>query len=82
MAASDDGGGGRDRLEWTATASPAASKGATMKLMSSLIAAAYLMCGCVAGSTIPHDDSPGAVAHDSGPALCRDGTTPPCNDRD
>ena len=53
-----------------------------MKLLTSVFVAACLMAGCVAGSTVPHDDSPGAVKRDEGPVLCRDGTTPPCNDRD
>jgi len=43
---------------------------------------ACMLAGCVAGSRMPHDDSQGAVQQSSGPALCRDGTTMPCNDRD
>ncbi len=58
------------------------AKGTTVKLLTSVLVAACLMAGCVAGSTVPHDDSPGSVKRDEGPVLCRDGTTPPCNDRD
>jgi hypothetical protein len=53
-----------------------------MKSVLSALVASYLVCGCVAGSTIPHADSPGVEKRDEGPALCRDGTVPPCNDRD
>lgn len=53
-----------------------------MTRMMSLFLAACIMAGCVAGSTIPHDDSPAATNRDDGPTLCRDGTAPPCNDRD
>jgi hypothetical protein len=53
-----------------------------MKVIISAIAAAYLVCGCVAGDTLPHADSPASQNHDDGPTLCRDGTAPPCNDRD
>jgi hypothetical protein len=51
-------------------------------MVGSFLLIAYLMAGCVAGSNISHEDSPGATKRDSGPALCRDGSTPPCNDRD
>jgi hypothetical protein len=51
-------------------------------MLGSFLLIAYLMAGCVAGSTVSHEDSPGATKRDSGPALCRDGSTPPCNDRD
>jgi hypothetical protein len=50
-----------------------------MKTVISLLIAASLG-GCVAGGNIAHEDSPGATKHDA-PTLCRDGTTPPCNDR-
>ena len=53
-----------------------------MKIVISLGLAACLLCGCVAGSLMAHEDSPAAVERDQGPALCRDGTTPPCNTRD
>ena len=53
-----------------------------MKILVSLAMTACLLGGCVAGSTVPHDDSPAATKRDEGPTLCRDGTTPPCNDRD
>jgi hypothetical protein len=51
-------------------------------MLGSFLLVAYLMVGCVAGSNVSHEDSPGATKRDSGPALCRDGSTPPCNDRD
>ena len=57
-------------------------KGGALKIVICMIVAAYLASGCVVGSTIPHEDSPGATKRDEGPALCRDTTTPPCNDRD
>ena len=53
-----------------------------MKNVISLGLAALLLSGCVAGSLMTHEDSPAAVKRDEGPALCRDGTTPPCNTRD
>jgi hypothetical protein len=53
-----------------------------MKSVVSLFIAAYLLSGCVAGSLMTHEDSPAAVKRDEGPALCRDGTTPPCVSRD
>jgi hypothetical protein len=53
-----------------------------VKTVISLLIAACLMSGCVAGSAISHEDSPAAVKRDEGPALCRDGTTPPCVTRD
>jgi hypothetical protein len=53
-----------------------------MKAVVGLILAACLLGGCVAGSNVPHDDSPAATKRDEGPVLCRDGTAPPCNDRD
>jgi hypothetical protein len=52
-----------------------------MKTVLTLLIAAFLTIGCVAGSNISHEDSPGATKRDAGPALCRDGSTPPCNDR-
>jgi hypothetical protein len=59
----------------------AAQQGAPMRTFTGFFIVAYLLYGC-ASSSIPHDDSPGATKRDSGPALCRDGSTPPCNDRD
>ncbi len=53
-----------------------------MKGVISLLVAACLASGCVAGSAVTHEDSPAAVKRDEGPALCRDGTVPPCNPRD
>ena len=52
-----------------------------MKLLISLLIGVSLAAGCVAGSNVSHEDSLGAVKRDAGPALCRDGSTPPCNDR-
>ena len=52
-----------------------------MKNIVSFFVVAFLMSGCVAGSTIGHEDSPAATKRDAGPELCRDGSTPPCNDR-
>jgi hypothetical protein len=40
-----------------------------------------LLSGCVAGSTLSHDDGPGAANRDAGPLLCRDGEVPPCTPR-
>jgi hypothetical protein len=54
----------------------------SFRAMSGFLLSAYLMVGCVAGGNVSHEDSPGATKRDSGPALCRDGSTPPCNDRD
>jgi hypothetical protein len=53
----------------------------TMKKLAWMVAA-WMLAGCVSGSRMPHDDSLGAVQQSGGPALCRDGTTLPCNDRD
>ena len=55
---------------------------ASFSRVGSLLLIGYLMVGCVMGSGVSHEDSPGATKRDSGPALCRDGSTPPCNDRD
>jgi hypothetical protein len=53
-----------------------------MKILISLAFAACLICGCMgSGPVIPHADSPASVPSEAGPVLCRDGTTPPCNDR-
>jgi hypothetical protein len=51
-------------------------------LVGSFLLVVYLMAGCVAGSTISHEDSPAATQREAGPELCRDGSTPPCNSRD
>ena len=52
-----------------------------MKTIVGLLIAGWLISGCVAGGNVTHEDSPGATKRDEGPALCRDGSTPPCNDR-
>jgi hypothetical protein len=51
-----------------------------VKLIAGFLFAVYLLSGCVSGN-IPHDDSEGAAKREGGPTLCRDGSTPPCNDR-
>ncbi|MEP6884806.1 MAG: hypothetical protein ABJC66_08655 [Gammaproteobacteria bacterium] len=51
-----------------------------MKIVIGLLVAACLASGCVSGGNVSHADSPGATKHDA-PTLCRDGSTPPCNDR-
>jgi hypothetical protein len=53
-----------------------------MRAIIVAIVAAWAISGCVAGSTIPHEGSPGAENRDAGPALCTDTTLPPCNHRD
>lgn len=53
-----------------------------MRAIVSVFIAAFLISGCVAGGNVSHEDSPAATKRDSGPTLCRDGSTPPCNDRD
>ena len=51
-----------------------------MKIVIGLLIAACLAAGCVSGGNITHVDSPGATKPDA-PMLCKDGSTPPCNDR-
>jgi len=63
-------------------AATALKEDGTMKTLISLLLGACLAAGCVTGGNITHEDSPGAVKRDAGPSLCRDGSTPPCNDRD
>jgi hypothetical protein len=54
-----------------------------MKSAIGLFVAACILSGCVsAGGNIPHDDSIAATERDQGPVLCRDGSPPPCNNRD
>jgi hypothetical protein len=53
-----------------------------MKLITVALVAAWVMSGCIAGSSIPHEDSPGVENRDAGPALCADTTQPPCIHRD
>jgi hypothetical protein len=54
-----------------------------VKTMLGLMFAAFLITGCAASSgSISHEDSAGTVKREDGPVLCRDGSTPPCNDRD
>ena len=53
-----------------------------MKIIAGLIVAAFLTAGCAtSGANNPHEDSKGTVPRENGPTLCRDGSTPPCNDR-
>jgi len=56
--------------------------GVVMKRLPSLILVACVMAGCVAGSTVSHEDDPAGVQRDAGPVLCRDGNPPPCTPRD
>jgi hypothetical protein len=68
----------------TGTAVPSAARmlrSAPLKTFVSFIVVAVLMSGCVAGGSISHVDSQGATKPDAGPELCKDGSTPPCNDR-
>ncbi len=62
-------------------ANPPATPRVAVNSILSLIVAAFALSGCVAGSNVTHEDSPAAQKRDEGPALCRDGTTPPCNTR-
>jgi len=55
--------------------------GAIKRVTLFAMAISSLISGCVAGSTVSHDDDPGAVKRDAGPSLCRDGTAPPCTPR-
>jgi hypothetical protein len=59
-----------------------AANGGAVKSLISLLITAYLASGCVTGSAVTHEDSPAAVKRDEGPALCLDGTVPPCVSRD
>jgi len=52
-----------------------------MKFIPCVVGAVWLCTGCVAGSTISHEDDPAATKRDAGPDLCRDGTAPPCTPR-
>lgn len=54
--------------------------GGMVREIISLLLVAGLACGCAAEGNISHADGPGAAKPDA-PTLCRDGTTPPCNDR-
>jgi hypothetical protein len=59
---------------WFATEDP-------VKSVISLLIAACLVSGCFSGSAVTHEDSPAAVKRSEGPALCLDGTIPPCTPR-
>jgi hypothetical protein len=52
-----------------------------MKLVIGCLIVTYVISGCVAGDAVSHEDDPAAVKRDQGPALCRDGTVPPCTPR-
>jgi hypothetical protein len=70
-------------MEWlTSPRRHRGAEGVTVKTIVSLFVAAWLISGCLTGGNVSHEDSPGATKRDEGPALCRDGSTPPCNDRD
>jgi uncharacterized protein YceK len=47
-----------------------------MKLIVGMLAAAYLLSGCM--SSVSHDDSPGANNRDARTGLCDDARPPPC----
>ena len=51
-----------------------------MKLMRSLLIVVCVLCGCTTTGTTDTGDSP--TPSDAGPALCHDGTPPPCTIRD
>ncbi len=51
-----------------------------MKLIIRVLAAAWLMTGCV--STAPNDDSSGPGNSDARTGLCNDATPPPCHPPD
>jgi hypothetical protein len=51
-----------------------------MKVKSSLLVAVFLLAGCLGSGTTDTTESPGPT--DAGPALCHDGTPPPCTIRD
>jgi hypothetical protein len=52
-----------------------------MKAIVGFLIAAWLISGCAGAGNISHEDSPAGANRDEGPVLCRDGSTPPCNDR-
>jgi hypothetical protein len=52
-----------------------------VKTVIGLFIAASLLSGC-ATTGLTHEDSPAATKRDEGPALCLDGTVPPCVPRD
>ncbi len=51
-----------------------------MKLLTSVLAAAWLMSGCA--STAPNDGSPAADNSEARTGLCNDATPPPCHPPD
>ena len=61
---------------------PKSSEESAMKRFVSVLLAAWMLAGCVAAGTAPGDDGPAVGNPDRTPTLCRNGTPPPCNDRD
>ena len=55
-----------------------------MKAIASLLMLTWIVSGCMGAGNgrVPHEDAPGGMPSDAGPALCRDGTPPPCPSRD
>jgi uncharacterized protein YceK len=51
-----------------------------MQLISRLLMIVCVMSGCTSTGTTDSTDSP--APSDSGPALCHDGTPPPCTIRE
>jgi hypothetical protein len=51
-----------------------------MKLMRCLLVVGYVMSGCATTGTTDTSNAP--TPTDAGPALCHDGTPPPCTIRD
>jgi hypothetical protein len=51
-----------------------------MKLMRRLLIFVCVLCGCATTGTTDTSDAP--TPSDAGPALCHDGTPPPCTIRD
>ncbi len=51
-----------------------------MKRVCVLVMLTWVVSACVGAGTgqVPHEDTPGAARPDAGPALCKDGTPPPC----
>ena len=47
-----------------------------MKVIAGIVVGLFLVSGCVSGN-IPHADSQGVTKRSEGPALCKDGSTPP-----
>ena len=69
-------------LRWTRLclqAEAVAIQGLAVKLISCFFIAAYLLIGCTSTPSTDSTDAPGPTG--AGPALCHDGTPPPCTIR-